>query len=78
VDVPYAHDAVRIGRAHWGPLVFAPGPLDHVADASAFLGTFRTARAKGTFAGIGLGYAFKTRGAAAAELGSERNGVFLS
>ncbi|MGH3040570.1 MAG: dihydrofolate reductase family protein [Gaiellaceae bacterium] len=49
-------------------------------DPAAFLGTFRTARAKGTFAGIELGYAFKTQGLAtsdlgSAELGFEQNGV---
>jgi hypothetical protein len=52
-------------------------------DPAAFLGTFRTARAKGSFAGIELGYGFETRGAATsdlgfAELGFERNGVFLN
>ncbi|MGH7720821.1 MAG: hypothetical protein ACREON_18490, partial [Gemmatimonadaceae bacterium] len=38
-------------------------------DPAAFLGTFRTARAKGTFAGIELGYAFKTQGLATSDLG---------
>jgi hypothetical protein len=52
-------------------------------DPAAFLGTFRTARATGTFAGVELGYGFKTRGKATsdlgfAELGFERNGVFLA
>jgi hypothetical protein len=51
-------------------------------DPAAFLGTFRTARARGTFAGIELGYGFRTRGTATsdlgfAEFGFERNGVFL-
>jgi hypothetical protein len=52
-------------------------------DPAAFLGTFRTARATGTFAGIELGFGFDTRGEASsdlgfAELGLERNGVFLA
>jgi hypothetical protein len=51
-------------------------------DPAAFLGTFRTARATGTFAGTELGYGFRTRGDATsdlgfAELGFERNGSFL-
>jgi hypothetical protein len=52
-------------------------------DPAAFLGTFRTARATGRFAGIELGYGFETRGEASsdlgfAELGFERNGVLLA
>ncbi len=52
-------------------------------DPAAFLGTFRTARATGSFAGVELGFGFKTRMEATsdlgfAELGFERNGVFLS
>jgi hypothetical protein len=52
-------------------------------DPAAFLGTFRTARETGRFAGIELGYGFETRGEASsdlgfAELGFERNGVFLA
>jgi hypothetical protein len=51
-------------------------------DPAAFLGTFRQARATATFAGIELGFAFRTRTEATsdlgfAELGFERNGVFL-
>lgn len=51
-------------------------------DPAAFLGTFRTARATGTFAGVELGYGFRSRGDATsdlgfAELGFERNGAFL-
>jgi hypothetical protein len=51
-------------------------------DPAAFVGTFRPARATGTFAGIELGFGFKTRMEADsdlsfAELGFERNGVFL-
>jgi hypothetical protein len=51
-------------------------------DPAAFLGTFAQARATGKFAGIELGFGFKTRERATsdlgfAELGFERNGVFL-
>jgi hypothetical protein len=51
-------------------------------DPAAFLGLFRRARARGTFAGAELGFAFETRGEATsrlgfAQLGFERNGVFL-
>jgi hypothetical protein len=51
-------------------------------DPAAFLGTFREARATGSFAGIELGFGFMTRMEADsdqgfAELGFERNGVFL-
>jgi hypothetical protein len=51
-------------------------------DPAAFLGTFRQARATGAFSGIELGFAFRTRMEANsdvgfAELGFERNGVFL-
>jgi hypothetical protein len=52
-------------------------------DPAAFLGTFRPARATGTFAGVELGFGFKTRREATsdlgfAEVGFERNGVFLA
>jgi hypothetical protein len=51
-------------------------------DPAAFLGTFAPARATGTFAGLELGFGFRTRGVANsdlgyAELGFERNGIFL-
>lgn len=51
-------------------------------DPAAFLGMFRTAKATGRFAGVELGYGFKTEGKATsdlgfAELGFERNGSFL-
>jgi hypothetical protein len=60
------------------------GSGDSVADTdpAAFLGTFAPARATGSFAGTELGFGFRTRTDATsdlgyAELGSERNGVFL-
>ena len=51
-------------------------------DPAAFLGRFRPARATGTFAGVELGFGFRTRRAATshlgfAEVGFERNGSFL-
>jgi hypothetical protein len=52
-------------------------------DPAAFLGTFRAARATARISGLELGFGFRTIGAASsdlgfAELGFERNGVFLS
>ena len=50
-------------------------------DPAAFEGLLRNARAEGRFTGTELGFAFKARGTsrpgAFAELGSEKNGVFL-
>ena len=52
-------------------------------DAAAFLGTFAPARSTGQFSGAELGFSFASkRGASTdlgyAEIGTERNGVFLS
>jgi hypothetical protein len=51
-------------------------------DPAAFKGRLRFARAEGHFTGTELGFAFKARGTsrrpAFAELGTERNGVFLA
>jgi hypothetical protein len=47
----------------------------------AALGRFATARSTGSFSGSELGFSFKGRGdtdGTFAELGSERNGVFLA
>jgi hypothetical protein len=50
-------------------------------DPAAFEGNLRTAKAKGRFSGTELGFEFTARGTskgkAFAELGFERNGVFL-
>jgi len=52
-------------------------------DPAAFLGTFAPARSTGRFSGAELGFSFESkRGVSSdlgyAELGTERNGVFLS
>ncbi|HYY81566.1 MAG TPA: hypothetical protein VFD04_20655 [Actinomycetes bacterium] len=50
-------------------------------DPAAFLGRFAEARATGSFSGSELGFSFAGRGdtdRTFAELGPERNGVFLS
>ena len=50
-------------------------------DPAAFLGRFASARSTGSFSGSELGFSFKGRGdtdGTFAELGAERNGVFLA
>jgi hypothetical protein len=52
-------------------------------DPAAFLGTFAPARSTGQFSGAELGFSFASKGSAStdlgyAEIGTERNGVFLS
>jgi hypothetical protein len=50
-------------------------------DPAAFLGRFATARSTGSFSGSQVGFSFKGSGdtdRGFAELGPERNGVFLS
>jgi hypothetical protein len=50
-------------------------------DPAAFLGRIATARSTGSFSGSELGFSFKGRGdtdGTFAELGSERNGSFLT
>ena len=52
-------------------------------DPAAFLGTFAPARSTGRFSGAELGFSFVSKPGANtergyAELGTERNGVFLS
>jgi hypothetical protein len=51
-------------------------------DPAAFLGTFAPARSTGWFSGAELGFSFASKRAAStdrgyAEIGTERNGVFL-
>jgi hypothetical protein len=52
-------------------------------DPAAFLGTFAPARSTGWFSGTELGFSFVSKPGASsdlgyAEIGTERNGVFLS
>ena len=52
-------------------------------DPAAFLGTFAPARSTGQFSGTELGFSFASKPGASsdlgyAEIGTERNGVFLS
>jgi hypothetical protein len=66
-----------------GPLMkLGSGNAVSPTDPAAFLGRFRTARATGSFSGSELGFAFESNPGASsdrgfAELGRERNGVFL-
>lgn len=62
---------------------YGSGSAVEPTDPAAFLGRFRHARAEGTFSGTELGFSFEslpgaTTDATFAELGSQRNGVFLS
>lgn len=67
-----------------GPeLALGSGAAVEPTDPAAFLGTFREARAEGTFSGAELGFSFITlpganSDATFAMLGRERNGAFLS
>jgi hypothetical protein len=52
-------------------------------DRAAFLGTFAPARSTGWFSGAELGFSFESKRSASsdlgyAQIGTERNGVFLS
>jgi hypothetical protein len=72
-----------VERNATGPAELGSGNTVPETDPAAFLGTFRPARATGSFAGVELGFGFKTRTKATsdlgfAELGFERNGVFLA
>ena len=66
-----------------GPLLeLGSGVEVDPADPAAFLGQFREARAVGAFSGSELGFSFESLPGASsdgtfAELGRERNGVFL-
>ena len=73
-------------RVKWeatGPLIErGSGAAVPPTDRAAFLGRFREARATGSFSGRELGFSFKSDPEASsdrgfAELGRERNGVFL-
>jgi hypothetical protein len=66
-----------------GPLMeLGSGAAVPPTDRAAFLGRFREARANGSFSGRELGFSFESDPGASsdlgfAELGRERNGVFL-
>jgi hypothetical protein len=73
-------------RVRWdaiGPLMeLGSGTAVPPTDRAAFLGRFREARATGSFSGRELGFSFESNPGASsdrgfAELGRERNGVFL-
>lgn len=69
----------------------ATGPLEELGsgkavpptDPASFLGTFASAHATGRFSGAELGFSFVSKPGASsdlgyAEIGTERNGIFLS
>jgi hypothetical protein len=69
-------------RATGSPETRGSGNSVPATDPAAFLARFSTARSTGTFSGAELGFSFSSDGAAStdrgfAELGRERNGVFL-
>ena len=72
-------------RIRWeatGPAMnLGSGKTVPATDPAAFLGRFAPARAEATISGIELGFAFRSDSASSdrgfAELGRERNGVFL-
>ena len=65
------------------PQLLGSGHAVPPTDPAAFLGMFAPARSTGHFSGAELGFSFASRRAAStdrgyAEIGTERNGVFLS
>jgi hypothetical protein len=65
------------------PVPLGSGNTVPATDPAAFLGTFAPARSTGQFSGAELGFSFVSkRGASSdlgyAQIGTERNGVFLS
>jgi hypothetical protein len=66
------------------PVELGSGNTVPATDPAAFLGTFARARSTGQFSGAELGFSFVSkRGASTdprgyAQIGTERNGVFLS
>ena len=74
-------------RVEWdaagAPVQLGSGNAVPATHPAAFLGTFAPARSTGQFSGAEIGFSFASkRGASTdlgyAELGTERNGVFLS
>ena len=70
-------------EATGAPVQLGSGNTVPATDPAAFLGTFAPARSTGQFSGAELGFSFVSkRGASSdlgyAQIGTERNGVFLS
>jgi len=74
-------------RVEWDatgpPEQLGSGNAVPATDPASFLGTFAPARSTGQFSGAELGFSFSSkRGASSdrgyAEIGTERNGIFLS
>jgi hypothetical protein len=70
-------------EANGPPKHFGSGNTVPATDPAAFLGTFAPARSTGQFSGAELGFSFASKGRATtglgyAQIGTERNGVFLS
>lgn len=65
------------------PVELGSGNAVPPTDPAAFLGMFARARSTGRFSGAELGFSFASKGRATtdlgyAQIGTERNGVFLS
>jgi hypothetical protein len=65
------------------PEELGSGNAEPPTDPASFLGTFAPARSTGRFSGAELGFSFVSKPGASsdrgyAEIGTERNGVFLS
>ena len=65
------------------PVELGSGNAVPATDPAAFLGMFAPARSTGQFSGVELGFSFVSKGGASsdlgyAQIGTERNGVFLS
>lgn len=74
-------------RVEWdatgAPQPLGSGKAVPATDPAAFLGMFAPARSTGEFSGAELGFSFASKQSAStdrgyAEIGTERNGVFLS
>ena len=81
-DTPASLDFRVEMRATGGARQLGSGSEVPPTDPAAFLGKFFPAKAHGRYSGREIGFSFKTDGAATAddtfaEMGFERNGVFL-
>ena len=83
-DTPALLDINVEWEATGPPEELGSGNMVPATDPAAFLGTFAPARSTGQFSGAELGFSFASkRGASTdplgyAQIGTERNGVFLS